>query len=600
MLGINKRVIFLLFLPLLLFAVKVKTPSDVYSYAITLKKKVEYLRKQEGITEPFPTVQKQREKFPRHVLQKSLEILSKINLYRISKGYGEISIPPYPTRDITPSDVYDSVKRLDEEVTPFIKDEKFLNSIKFKHYKDKTPNDVYRLLWSISLAFDSLLGIHGYTPTEVYALSQKLVDTVKFIRESQSIYKPVEKPKRVPGLHPNHALYKSYDFLNEISKAEKRLWLSSSPAPKKPHKVITPTDVYDSIQYNLTELQRIKYRLGLERYFKLKKAKGNKTPSDVVQNIEYAMRLLPSFSLKKELIQYPQKSLAKTPNDVFGVTEEIIRKLEILKSLRGITQKAKDAPFIYGLKPIHAYQKAIEATEKAIRLKQQMGFYPSQVPTSPLREITPNEVYEMVIRLDGITTILLKKAGYKNVNEYIYKLDKKIYKGKTPSNVYNNLWKISNIIDILLAKEYTPNETFYMVKMIKNKVKYLNKLLKTTCNDSKKVERPAVSKNPKDVFMLTLDIFNIIKKIQKRLNMGTTNIIIPQEKTITPNTVYNALRIVNAGINEILIYLNVNDDNIFKYQKIPTNKTPTDVYVQAQEVKNILKNLFEDSCYDNR
>ncbi len=597
MLSIYKKTIILLFLPLLLFASRVKTPSDVYSYAITLKKKVEYLRIASNIKTPFPTVQQQKDKYPRHVLQKSLEILSKINLYRIAKGYGEIFIPPYPTRNVTPSDVYDSVKRLDEEVTPFIKNKKFLKSIKIKYYTKKTPNDVYQLLWSISLAFDSLLGIHGYTPTEVYALSEKLVDTVKFIRESQNIYNKVEKPKKISGLHPNHALYKSYDFLTKISNAEKKLWINSSAIPKKPHRVITPTDVYDSIQYDLTELQRIKYRLGLERYFKLKKIKKSKTPSDVVQNISYAIDLMPEFSLKKELIQYPQKSLAKTPNDVFGATQEIIEKLQILKSLRGISQKAKEPPFIYQLKPIHAYQKAIEATEKSIKLKTQMGFYPSQIPSSPLRKITPNEVYEIVLRLDGITTILLKKAGYTKTNEYIYKIDKKIYTDKTPSDVYNNLWKISNTLDLLLAKEYTPNETFYMIKNIKNKTLYISKRIgiKKTVFDTNQIS--LTSKNPKDVFYLSLQIFELIKKIQSRLNMGTTNIIIPKEKNITPNTVYNSLRIINAGLNEILIYLNVEEKDIEKYNNIPEGKTPTDVYKEALKVKNILTSLFEDENY---
>ncbi len=575
---------------------KIKTPSDVYSYAITLKKKVKYLRVKSNIKQPFPVVKKQRDKYPRHVLQKSLEILSKINLYRIAKGYGDIFIPPYPTRDITPSDVYDSVKRLDEEVTPFIKNREFLKSIKIKPYKGKTPNDVYQLLWSISLAFDSLLGIHGYTPTEVYALSEKLVDTVKFIRESQNIYKKVKKPKKIPGLHPNHAIYKSYDLLKKISDAEKKLWLSSSALLLKPHRVITPTDVYDSIQYNLTELQRIKYRLGLERYFKLKKSKTNKTPSDVVQNIEYAKRLIPNFSLKKELVQYPQKSLAKTPNDVFGATQEIIKKLQILKSLRGISKKSKPAPFIYELKPIHAYQKAIEATEKSIKLKTQMGFYPSQVPSSPLRKITPNEVYELVLRLDGITTILLKKAGYSKTNEYIYKIDKNKYTDKTPSDVYNNLWRISNLLDLLLAKEYTPNETFYMIKVIENKVSYLDKKMgisNLTIKNSPSME----VKTPKDVFNLSLEIFDLVKKVQKRLNMGTTNIIIPKEKNISPNTVYNALRIVNAGLNEILIYINTEEKDIKNSTTIPTNKTPTDVYIEALKVKDHLEALFEDDKY---
>ena len=97
-----------------------KTPSDVYSYAIILKKKVIYLRKKAGITAPLPNVPIQHNKYPRHVLQKALEILHKINLYRITKGYGAIFIPPYPTRKITPNDVYEMVKRDDAEITSFI------------------------------------------------------------------------------------------------------------------------------------------------------------------------------------------------------------------------------------------------------------------------------------------------------------------------------------------------------------------------------------------------------------------------------------------------------------------------------------------------
>jgi len=410
--------LFLLF-SVSLFAVHTKTPSDVYSYGIMLKKKVEYLRKQENVTKAFPIVELQQNKYPRHVIQKALEVLSKINLYRVSKNYGEIFIPPYPARAITPSDVYDLVKRLDEEVTPLISNKKFLSTISEKEFKNKTPNDVYRLLWSISLAFDSLLGIHGYTPTDVYALSDKLLKTVQYIAQSQNIYANTSKPKLKDGLHPNHALYESYKLLAKIALAEKKLWMTPTEVPQKPFKVITPTDVYDAMQYNIAELQRIKYRLGLERYFKLKNSKETKNPSDVVQNIEYAIKLFPKFNLSKELIQYPARSLDKSPDDVYSITTEILLKLQKLKTIKGISQKPQKPPFIYGLKPSHAYQKALEATEKSIRLKTQLGFFPSQIPTSPIRKITPNEVYESVLRLDGITTFLLKKVGSKGDEEYI-------------------------------------------------------------------------------------------------------------------------------------------------------------------------------------
>ncbi|WP_457626485.1 hypothetical protein [Persephonella sp.] len=583
------------------YAYRLKTPSDVYSYAMLLKKKVEYLRREAGINKPFPQVPPQKNKYPRHVIQKALEILSKINLYRISKGYGEIFIPPYPARDITPSDVYEMVKRLDAEVTPFIKDKKFLMSLKLKKYTGKTPNDVYQLLWSISLAFDSLLGIHGYTPTDVYALSLKLVQTVKFIRESQNIYTPVEKPEKKEGLHPNHALYASYDFLKKVRKAEINLWIEPTEVPAKPHRVITPTDVYDSLQYNIAELQRIKYRLGLERYFKIKPVEGTKTPSDVVQNIEYAKKLMPTFNFKKEIVQYPISSLKKTPNHVFAVTEEILKKLNILMTLKGISQRPKKPPYIYNLKPMHAYQKGIEATEKAIRLKVQMGFFPSEVPPSPLREITPNEVYELVIRLDGIITILLKKAGYTKAEEYIYKIDKRIPTGKKPSDVYHNLWKISNTLDILLAKEYTPNETFALSSDLNQKIVVLLKKLKIKKEKIDKIlsEKFDVStKTPADVFKLTLKLYGLIKNVKKRMNTEVSNIIIPEEKNITPSTVYNSLRIINASVNEILINKDIDEEELPRFTPIPKDKTPTDVYINVLRTYRLLELLFDQENYE--
>ncbi|NPA55908.1 MAG: hypothetical protein GXO40_06045 [Epsilonproteobacteria bacterium] len=598
-----RRLLILLISLNILFAYKVKTPSDVFSYAMLLKKKVEYLRAQSHITSPFPKVPPQHNKYPRHVIQKALEILSKINLYRISKGYGAIFIPPYPAREITPSDVYEMVKRLDAEVTPFIKDRQFLEHLTLVKYHNKTPNDVYQLLWSISLAFDSLLGIHGYTPTDVYALSQKLVETVKFIRETQNMYNMPSKPKKIPNLHPNHALYASYDFLSKVRTSEKHLWIDPTEVPKKPHRVITPTDVYDSLQYNIAELQRIKYRLGVERYFKLKPVKGSKTPSDVVQNIKYARRLMPIFSFDKELIQYPISSLQKTPNNVYAVTEEILKKIDILKNIKGIAQKAKNPPYIAGLRPIHAFQKAIEATEKAIRLKVQMGFYPSEVPTEPLREITPNEVYEMVIRLDGIITILLHKAGYHKTEEYIYKPNKEIPSSKTPSDVYHNLWYISNNLDVLLASEYTPNETFAISNRIKIKILSLLHKMKIKKSAIDEILHKNIilteSKTPKDVFNLTLRLYHQIKHIQKRMNMSETSIIIPKERIITPNTVYNALRIINASINEILIYKDIDESDIIYPMVLPKDKTPSDVYKNVTKLRELLGLLYQESDYED-
>ncbi len=577
---------------------KPKTPNDVYGYAILLKQEVAYLRKKSGIEESFPTPAVERNKRPRHVIQKALEILSKINLYRMNHGYGAITIPSYPPREITPQDVYDIVRRLDGEVRIFIDDKEFLSKLVSRKYSGKTPSDVYALLWSISMGFDALLGIRGYTPTDVYALSEKVVKISRFLRHSQNIYDDVLMPERVDGLHPNHALYESIEFLKRVAEGEKRLWIEPADIPDIPQKVITPTEVYDSLQYSIAELQRIKYRLGIERYFEISTPKEEKTPSDVVRNLKYASMLLPTFSFQRKIVQYPESSLKKSPNQVFAVTEEILSKLNTLKTLRGIQKEPKTPPKIFGLKPIHTYQKGIEAVEKAIRLKVQMGFYPSQIPSAPYRPITPSEVYELIIRLDGIVTLLLKKAGSIDVKEYLYKENKTPYTGKTPSDVYFNLWKISRLFDLLSGEIYTPNETYMLATQIGEKIELLAKSLGV----KRRVESDYSTGGrdgflPLDVFRLTIALHERLKSFQRRANMSVSDITIPKERNVTPNTVYNALRIINAGINEILIELGIDAEYIDRPLAKISGKTPSDVYRVVEESIEVMDALFEDGSY---
>ena len=294
----------------LLFAIKEKTPSDVYAQAYLLKQKVIYLRDKNNIKESFPEVGKQNEKAPRHVLQKSLEVLSKINRYRKNKNYGQISIPNYPSRKITPSDVYIYTKRLNEEISPFC-DISFLQDLNVKEFKGKTPSDVYEILWNVSLGFDKLLGIGGFNPTDVYEQSQTIVAIAKFLRQSQGEFGEIKKPEIKKELHPNHALNTSYKLLKKIAKIQKKLWMKPTKVPYKLYKETTPTQVYDSLQNIIAEMQRLKTRLGVERYFEIKHITDDKTPSDVVANLLYAKALLPSFNMQKNSINMINEILKK-------------------------------------------------------------------------------------------------------------------------------------------------------------------------------------------------------------------------------------------------------------------------------------------------
>jgi dsDNA-binding SOS-regulon protein len=591
------KFLLLLSLTLLPLLAVEKTPSDVYSESLILKQMVITLRKENGITASLPKVERQKDKLPRHVLQKTLEILSKVNKYRELHEYGPITLPPVPPRDITPEDVYNNVERLKVEVSYLLKDRSILKDKKFKlkPYSNKTPSDVYRELWIISLAFDRLIG-QGFTPTDVYILSQQIVEEIKFLRASQRENKTVKMPPKKQNMMPNHALYASVDLIKKIHFDEKKLWMEPVPIPKIQQRVISPTEVYDSLQTVSAELNRIERRLGIERSFALKKVKTEKTPSDVVQNLEYAHALLPTFNFTQQLNQYPKNSLIKTPNDVYALSEYILKKIAYIKDRKGIKVRAKETTYIYGLKPIYVYVKGLENLEKLAKLKELEGFHPSQIPPAPDTKITPSEVYELILRLDDEIDMLYNKSSinYKLVSYRDY-MDKKEYIDKTPSDVYNNLWKISYELDTILNQDYTPNETFILAKNIQNDVK---KLAKYFTKKNIDIETKTYTlKRPSDVFEKSLYLMDQLQAIKDRGNLKSVKVSLPKDRIITPTTVYNALRIISGTISEIRVYYGIKRST--QEVELVSDKTPSDVYKIIESTSKVLSQVLQDSSYEN-
>jgi len=586
-----KVIIILLLLVSVGFA-QVKSPSDVYSESVVLKKMLLELRRENGVDIALKEVPLQKDKLPRHVLQKTLEKLTKINKYREINSYGEITVPPVPPRDITPQDVYNNVERLKIEVAYLLKDKTILTQKKFQlqKYTNKTPSDAYRELWIISLAFDPLLG-QGFTPTDVYQQTEQIVARIKFLRASQREHSEVFIPKLKENQHPNHALYKSIALISKLSFIEKKLWMQPVPVPEVQQKIVSPIEVYDSLQTVNAELNRISRRLGLERIFPLKRTKGSKTPSDVVQNLEYAIALLPSFSFDKGINQYPKSALLKTPNDVFALSEQILEKLKHIKAYRGINIAAKTTQYIYGLKPIHVYVKGIEALEKIEKSKQLEGYRASQTPTAPRVKITPSEVYELIVRLEDEINMLYAQE----LKSFNFRFAKKYYTDKTPSDAYDNLWKISYELDSILNQDYTPNETYVNAKNIE--LDTLNLSYAFLGKDFNIMTQEVTSKKPSDVFALSIDLLDSLQMIKDRGNLKSVKTAIPKDKILTPTSVYNALRIISATISELNIYYNVKQaDRMIVDAK---NKTPSDVYSVLNHANGVLLNILKDSSYEN-
>ena len=574
-----------------------KNSNDVYSISETLKNKIIHLCGEKKVDARYMNIVEQTNKSPRHVLQKTLEVLKKINKYRQNNNLGSVNVPIYPSKSINSEDVYFNVTRLNNEVDLLLRKINcpHINKLSIiKKYTDKTSNDTYYEVWLASLAMDELLG-KGFSPTDNYEESVLIIDIINFIRNSQGIYNKVEIPQKKNRKHPNHVLYATNKLLHKISKAEKKLWMEPVDVAQNPQRIITPTEVYDSIQTVITELKRIRRRLGIERFYESKTMIISKTPSDVLQNIEYAIKLFPSFNVSKELVQYNRNSLKKSIDDLYALSEFILNKVEYLKEVKGIMLESKEPPMIYSLNKMHIYQKAIETMEKINKLRIKDKLYEVAVPSSPLKKKSTDSIYELLLMIDDEISNIMEKNGIKNVKRWSYILDRNKYKNKEASDIYHNLWKISSIIDIFRGIQYTPNETYVLAKKLEQRIENIIKQLIGKINKTNL--KKSNDKRPSDVFHLSLKLYEILTTIEKRANISIGAVEIPREKTITPDTVYNALRVINATLIDININFGI--ESTIDKVVIEDKKTPSDVYDIVYKSFITLKTLLEDGSYEN-
>ncbi|MCP4255141.1 MAG: hypothetical protein GY775_17390 [Candidatus Scalindua sp.] len=572
-----------------------KTPSDVYAKVILLKKEVDVLRKISDINEEWPVVEKQIGKSPRHVLQKTLEVLDKINRLRRIREMGPITVPPYPSRKISPNEVFDMVERLVDEVRLFIPDikpEEEEEDGKAQSVKRKTPNDVYRELWGVSRAIDPVLGIRGLLPADVYEKAMEVLETVRFLSTSQNLsWKEKTKPPLTEGNHPNHSLIAVNKLLDRIAMAERNLWITPVLVQEVPMRVIEPQEVFDALNIVDAELQRIKFRLGLERHLPTVKVKGDKTPDDVIQILQWATLVMPDFS-NKPIIQYNPIHIEKTPDHVFAVSEHNIAELKKYKNYRGIKTPVRDIPSQSGMQPKHVYQKALECLSKISRLRMQLGLGRIVVPEYPLRRITPTEVYELAVRLDTEMEVVYEDSGLDCTPVHL-DIELREYSHKAPTDVFTNMWSYSFMLDTIIGSEgYTPSDVYLQASRVRKEIKliasHLSKDIEVNLTTVK------FNRKPSDVIVMAREVRSLLNEAKKHAGIFESRVVYGEEnlekRQISPDDVFNEVGLILAEIIELKLHLGITEVSVRSSSE--NGKTPSDVYRQLEMTKEIIKGLL--------
>ncbi len=535
-----------------------RTPDDVYAKTLLIRSQVEQIRSLYDIESPWPKVPVQINKKPSHVLQKCFEVMEKINRLRRIEDLGEITIPAYPARRITPLEVYELVQRLEQELWLILEYKHNIAPYSLSHEKiiGKSPNDVYQKLWEISYALNPLLGMRGVSPNDAYALTEQILSEIRFLRNSQNIISTKDKPPLATGHHPNHALQAVSELMTTIAKAQKNLWLAPVVPNKVPRRVITISDVYDGLLGIRAELQRIKFRLGLERTFPLKRPEKRHDSDDIIRNLKWARELMPLFPLNKTLSQYDRESLVKKPDHVYQVADHILWELHNYKERLGIRQTIEKKFPIEGLAPQHVYDKTLECIRQVSLLRSSKELGPIAVPFAPLRTITPDEVFELVTRLDMELEVLYRSGGVESVPWYNDHRSR--IQGKTSSDVYNKTREIADEIDILLGSpSYSPGDTYVLADKIRQELLIISDHLGVNIIEKVDVQSD-LALQPRHVLATSHEVWDLVKLVQRRAGIKSPIFPLSSPNSRTTTTVvYNELQLILTEIRGLKLHFDV-------------------------------------------
>jgi len=236
------------------------------------------------------TVQHRSVQFkPRHVWQKTYEILVKINIYRRADHYPTIAVGTLePVQELHPKLVFDQTQRILTELQ-LIKLR--LNLVassptpaaRIQH--GKMPSDVYALLDKVSSDLDSLIGF-DFTSSDVFAEVIRLNSDIEVILNALEISDVSFPPIKHKNSQPADAFKVAFELLDTVEKIQRYLSINVSDFSGLEKDTVDSGDVFELIELIIAELQPIKFSLSLQHVrTPNNKDYVDKTPADVEQLI---------------------------------------------------------------------------------------------------------------------------------------------------------------------------------------------------------------------------------------------------------------------------------------------------------------------------
>lgn len=261
----------------------------------------------------------------------------------------------------------------------------------------------------------------------------------------------------------------------------------------------------------------------------------------------------------------------KTPNDVYLEVQLLADDLRELRKQNKITTPWPRVKIEGGREPRHVFQKALEVLGEInsyrLNIVKTGGI---TVPRFPGRDITPNEVFSVVVRLRQELGLLVRKDTKAKITKKKYTLPG----NKTSNDVYAALSEVSIAIEETLGlRGVTPSEVYTRSLQVIRLAQFLRRSQSLPPD----IPIPVLTqgKLPNHALTSVYELLEKIRQAEKNLWMVPLKIRTLPRRVITPSDVFDEMGVAIAELQSIQFRLGLERE--FPEPEPQEGKTPDDV-----------------------
>jgi len=261
------------------------SPSHVYQNTQRLIAEIELIRNKLGVQDKPRHPGVQVKKKPIHVYAKALEVMEKVARAQARQGLKKAEVGGIPIRKISPTEVFAISERILAELHRLKQKLNITKTISEPQFvAGKRPSDVYETMWRASYLLDGVAG--EIEPSFVFRNARLILAELGQISDKLGTAKLIKLPEVIAGKKPRDVNLQSFKNMHLLARLQRKLNIEPLRAPSFPSGKITPSDVYYTTNILLAELVRIKVALGINTPRPTVTLLEGKKPADVLAQMK--------------------------------------------------------------------------------------------------------------------------------------------------------------------------------------------------------------------------------------------------------------------------------------------------------------------------